>query len=153
MPLPSLHLPSANTQKNPRLHFIKVRYLSIAPSSSDVYPWVAQLRSATLESTCKKIVAHWGRGLTCAHENHFTCAREVGSRTRLFKCGGAMPNTSIAHAKEMACAVGMAPSPTKFYPRVAHKSYAPFDWRLPPLNFALGWLTKSVHRWTSTLLL
>ena len=70
---------------------------------------------------------------------------------------------------EKVCCLGVAPSSSKFYPRVAHKRCATLEkhlpspnstpglltkqrpatleWQLLPLNFALARLTKSLLRW------
>ena len=41
--------------------------------------------------------------------------------------------------------LAMAPSYSKFNPRVAHKRDAALQWLLPTLNFTLGWPTKGCY--------
>ena len=88
-----------------------------------------------------------GKGLTCAREVDLV-VKGPRSQQRLHtqKLPQLRTRDSRAHAAthlrtQACCCIGMAPSSSKFYPRLAHKRYAPLEWPLPPLTFTLRWLT------------
>ena len=84
--------------------------------------------------------------------------RCVGWRNPAWLTNGMLWNCTLLlkilppRGSQKVCYLGMAPSCSKFKPRVACKRYATLAWELPALNVILAWPTEGVL-WYSTFLL